>query len=542
MEKELEKTFNEICITLFKTVGKLIKSLFLGLKKLNKKNNIICFLCMFIITASAVFLKHKIFVIDAPIYIRFLIYYMLLFSPGIYLIMIGSTQDRLQEKYKKIFNEVGFLGQNKQVPFFIGKRVAGKKEILVFQSNIPLQEWRKAKDRLENGLDCNIVIFSEGKNKKIVELTTVPSSCRIPDNIDWSDELIDPDDGVIVVGQDALGTIKFDLNRVPHVLMAGETGSGKSVLERCCLNQMVKKDCQVYMFDFKGGVEFGKQYEQFGEVITDRERAVEVLTNLSEENARRLTLFRELEVKNLKQYNKKTGENLQRIGVFIDEIGEMMDKKGASSKVKPVIEQLEGIISSLARLSRATGINLFLGVQRPDANVLTGQIKNNIPVRISGRFADKSASEIVLGNTMATELPDTKGRFLCKIGNEFTEFQAYFFDDEKMLEPNAVQEDSIQNEMQGMGSLVKKKTKSKNNLNPQIRSGVVKKNDSAQELKVKISETEKKSAVKSKNDSASLQTDDTNEIDDEGVIDWEPLLKKNNLELDLDYSQKEKQS
>ena len=73
---------------------------------------------------------------------------------------------------------------------------------------------------------------------------------------------------------------------------------------------------------------------------------------------------------------------------------------------KQIYEQIEGKLSTLARLSRATGINLFMGVQRPDANVLTGQIKNNIPVRISGRFADKTASEIVLGNTDAVNLPD----------------------------------------------------------------------------------------------------------------------------------------
>ena len=111
----------------------------------------------------------------------------------------------------------------------------------------------------------------------------------------------------------------------------------------------------------------------------------------------------------------------------------MLDKKGVAKEEREVFEKLEGRISTLARLSRATGINLFLGVQRPDANVLTGQIKNNIPVRISGRFADKSASEIVLGNTAAVELPDIKGRFLYKVGNETIEFQSYYFDDDTML-------------------------------------------------------------------------------------------------------------
>ncbi len=103
------------------------------------------------------------------------------------------------------------------------------------------------------------------------------------------------------------------------------------------------------------------------------------------------------------------------------------------------MEVIEGYTSSIARLSRATGINLVLGIQRPDANVLTGQIKNNIPIRISGRFADNSASEIVLGNTMAVDLPDIKGRFLYRLGNEIVPFQAYYFDDDTMLDEEVIQ-------------------------------------------------------------------------------------------------------
>ena len=180
-------------------------------------------------------------------------------------------------------------------------------------------------------------------------------------------------------------------------------------------------------------MEFGIDYERYGEVVTERKRALQILTELEAENAQRLTLFRNLKVKNIVEYNRKTGKNLCRIGVFCDELAEMLDKKGAAKELKEQMEKIEGKISTLARLSRATGINLILGMQRPDANVLTGQIKNNIPVRISGRFADKTASEIVLGSTDACNIPDIKGRFICKMGNEMQEFQAYYFDDETML-------------------------------------------------------------------------------------------------------------
>ena len=154
---------------------------------------------------------------------------------------------------------------------------------------------------------------------------------------------------------------------------------------------------------------------------------------LTKENKKRLDLFRELEVKNLKEYNKKTKSNLCRVAVVIDELAELLDKTGVSKEEKEVLEAIEKELSTLARLSRATGINLLLGVQRPDAKVITGQIKTNVPVRICGRFADNSASEIVLSNTKAKDLKDIKGRFLIKVGADTEEFQAYYFDDEKHL-------------------------------------------------------------------------------------------------------------
>jgi DNA segregation ATPase FtsK/SpoIIIE and related proteins len=379
--------------------------------------------------------------LNAPAWVESIGYFLLLLIPIWYLMAIGLAQEMAQAECQKQFEAVGFKSRDGRFPYLV-KKVKDKnglkkskkyKELYIFKSNIPLTEWIGAKERIETAIDRNIIRFSEGGNKKICQITTVPPECKIPDKINWDDDKLQDKDGVVIVGEGALEKLTFDLNRTPHVLAAGETGSGKSVILRSILWQLISKGARVYMIDFKGGVEFGIRYEKYGEVITERQRAVEVLTELCEENQKRLALFRQMEAKNLPEYNRKTGKNLCRIGVFCDEIAEMLDKKGAIKKDKEIMEQLEGLISSLARLSRATGINLFLGVQRPDANVLTGQIKNNVPVRICGRFADKSASEIVLGNTDAVYLPEIKGRFLFRLGNVTEEFQAYYFDDDLHL-------------------------------------------------------------------------------------------------------------
>lgn len=380
-----------------------------------------------------------------PGWVKAAVFYMLLAVPVWYLLILGLLQDLQQARYDKEFAAIGFKDREGRFPVLVKKSRDRKglkksrkyKEIFIFRSNIPIGDWIASQKKIETALDRNIIRFTEGSSKKICKAVAVPPECRIPQRIDWEDSKIREKDGVVVLGEGALEVVAFDLNRTPHVLAAGETGSGKSVILRACLWQLVKKGAKVYMIDFKGGVEFGKRYEKFGEVITQRERALEVLQELCLENEKRLALFRDMEAKNLPEYNRKAGKNLCRIGVFCDEIAEMLDKKGAAKGEREVMEKLEGLVSSLARLSRATGINLFLGVQRPDANVLTGQIKNNIPVRICGRFADKAASEIVLGNTDAVYLPDIKGRFLFRLGNVTEEFQAYYFDDDRDLTGDA---------------------------------------------------------------------------------------------------------
>ena len=364
-----------------------------------------------------------------------ILYILILLSPAIDLALLGSVITRKQMEFYRKFEEIGFKEKTGKYPLYLGEVEEPDGRICyTFRSNISIGEWKKRAVQIETVLDCTILRIENKGSKRIIQMLAVSSEYKIPDKLLWEEGYLSNEDGVCVIGQGMLSQISFNLNRTPHVLAAGETGSGKSVILRCCLWQLISQNARVYMIDFKGGVEFGLDYERYGEVITDRERAAEVLEMLVKENTARLALFRKLRVKNLPEYNKKTGKNLCRIGVFCDEIAEMLDKKGVPTKEREIYERLEGYISTLARLSRATGINLFLGVQRPDANVLTGQIKNNIPIRICGRFADKSASEIVLNSTAAINLPDIKGRFLYLQGNELIEFQAYYFDDETMLD------------------------------------------------------------------------------------------------------------
>lgn len=437
LEKDINKAIEDIGSSLFKFIGDFFVGVFYGCKKLKYKKFLIGFAVSFVVPVICILLKNKF--AELHVVARYLIYYLGLIFPLIYLKIISGIDGN--KKYNEIFMQMNFIGIDKKLPYLISnEKDEFGLDVLTFQAAIAIDKWRANMKDLEVMMNVTIVDIEPGNRKDRVKLKTIPGTVEIPDMIPWDDKYVNPKDGVIVIGRNAVRDITVDLNKTPHVLSAGETGSGKSVILRCMLWQLIKKGAKCFMIDFKGGVEFGKAYEEYGQVITDKDNALRVLKMLTKENEIRLKLFREMEVKNLKEYNDKTHKNLCRIAVVVDEIAELLDKTGLDKDDKEKLAMIEKELSTLARLSRATGINLLLGVQRPDAKVITGQIKSNVPVRICGRFADSSASEIVLSNTRAKDLPDKKGRFMFKAGSETNEFQAFYFDDARDLKEISVEE------------------------------------------------------------------------------------------------------
>ncbi len=436
IEQELEAGL----LGIFTAIGQALRMAWTGLRSMRSPPQWIGFGVCAAICAAALLKRRELWALDElfgrPLTVvpRVLLIAVPILLPLLYLIVIGSQQ---KDESGGEFEQIGFVNKDGSPPKLAykheEKHVLRSVQVYGYTSYIPLERWRKEQANLEVALNRNIRSIRQGTDKRTVELATVSNEVKMPERVPWSDDFIQEEDGKLCIGEDLMGPVTFNLNSTPHVIVAGETGSGKSVILRAILWQMVNQGAKIFMIDFKGGVEFGPRFEEYGEVITDRARALIVFQMLVEENTARLALFRENEVKKLPEYNQKYGANLCRIAVFIDEIAEMLDKSGVDAEEKELIGQLEGCLSTLARLSRATGINLIIGVQRPDAKILTGQIKNNVPVRICGRFADRAPSEIVLGNTMAMDLPDVKGRFLYRMGNEMTEFQAYLFDDDKNL-------------------------------------------------------------------------------------------------------------
>ena len=345
----------------------------------------------------------------------------------IILILTPIGKRSVQEQLKSI----GLINHAEAVPELKSKRKDKQNpKITIWEftsQGIPLKVWKDKKEAIETALDITIVKMKNGSGKSRVLIHAVPAVSDLPDMIQWKDKYLSQQSFILKLGESFTGPVTVDLARVPHILLGGATGSGKSVLLKLLLMQANKKGANVCIADFKGGVDFPPVWHKECRMCFEEQATLELLTELTEELERRKHLLKAAGLPNIDHYNAATGENLQRYIFACDELAEMLDKTGLTKDQKETANKIEGLLGTIARQGRAFGIHLILATQRPDSAILNGQIKNNINCRICGR-ADNVLSMIILDNTdAADQIPeDAQGRFLLHDG---TIFQAYWFDD-----------------------------------------------------------------------------------------------------------------
>ena len=233
-----------------------------------------------------------------------------------------------------------------------------------------------------------------------------------------------------------------DLAKMPHLLMAGATGQGKSVGLNMILASLIYKkhpsQLKFVLVDPKK-VEltlFNKIERHFlaklpgaeEAIITDTKKVIHTLNSLCIEMDNRYTLLKEAGVRNLKEYNAKFVARklnpekghyfMPYIVLVIDELADLMMTAG---------KEIETPIARLAQLARAIGIHLVVATQRPSVNVITGTIKANFPARLSFRVTSKIDSRTILDAGGADQLIGM-GDMLLSVGSEMTRIQCAFLD------------------------------------------------------------------------------------------------------------------
>ena len=210
----------------------------------------------------------------------------------------------------------------------------------------------------------------------------------------------------LALGKDIVGKpFITDLKKLPHLLIAGTTGSGKSVGINAMILSLLYKNSpdqlRLLMIDPKM-LEFSTYNDiphLLTPVITKPKQAIIALNNMVNEMERRYELMAESRTKNIENYNEKVkqigGESFPYIVVIIDELADLMMTSG---------KDVELSIARLAQKARASGIHLIVATQRPSVDVVTGLIKANLPSRISYRVGQKIDSKIILDQIGAESL------------------------------------------------------------------------------------------------------------------------------------------
>lgn len=233
-----------------------------------------------------------------------------------------------------------------------------------------------------------------------------------------------------------------DLTKMPHILMAGATGQGKSVGLNTILTSLLykkhpalvkfvmvdPKKVELSLFSKIERHYLAKLPDSEEAIITDTRKVVRTLNSLNIEMDSRYDLLQDAQVRNVREYNEKflsrklnpnDGHRfLPYIVMFVDEFADLIMTAG---------REIETPITRLAQLARAVGIHLIIATQRPSVNIITGTIKANFPVRIAFKVASKIDSRTILDQSGADQLVG-RGDMLLSVGSDLIRLQCAFVD------------------------------------------------------------------------------------------------------------------
>lgn len=233
-----------------------------------------------------------------------------------------------------------------------------------------------------------------------------------------------------------------DLTKMPHLLVAGATGQGKSVGLNAIITSLLYKkhpaelklvliDPKKVEFNIYGGIEkhfLAKLPDGEDAIITDTTKVVETLNSICKEMDDRYDLLKKAHVRNIKEYNEKFVNRqlnpekghrfLPYIVVIVDEFGDLIMTAG---------KEVELPIARIAQLARATGIHMIIATQRPSVNIITGVIKANFPARVAFRVSSMIDSRTIIDGPGANQLVG-RGDMLFTSGNELIRVQCAFVD------------------------------------------------------------------------------------------------------------------
>ena len=349
------------------------------------------------------------------------------------LITIGAWSRYQRTKYKHAFESIGLKNKIGQTPKLIKKKEIDKFRVkYIFDANnIGFSSFDDKKEELEAYFQQNIESIKYGKHKGRIEITL--NKQDFPNRLTYS-ELIKETTlpaNSFYIGYSAEGNVIQSVSELPHMIIAGTTGSGKSVFFKQALMGLLESTphIQMYLVDLKGGLEMID--------FVDAPN-VKVVKTLNET----LELFRQIE-KEMKArfaYLEKSGrkqiipakDKKDRIVVAVDEASVLYTSRGPHDPDKKKALEARNLADSIAKLSRAASIHLLLATQKVEDRVIPTSVTENISGRMVFRVNSFQGSNQVIGSKEAMMLPEIPGRGIWSFGTRRMTIQAPFIGEQEI--------------------------------------------------------------------------------------------------------------
>lgn len=474
--KKYDRIFDgiaEIFLAVFKIIHEGIKS-----KCYKKKENLILTSCVVLLSWVLIYKKDHLKIVEIfpdvfqlPL-LRVLGHLHILWPMGfatlsiiVFAFMVaGAGTYKLIKKYQKAIDHLNLksgLG-HRPIVVSVDARDENRTKITVKSTGLGEERYKTKLDdlRASVGQKIEAVNYCENDNR-FVEISLAHKI--LENRVSYRDLIsaVKKSYG-FVIGKSQKSIITENLEDVPHYLIAGSTGGGKSVAFKGMLLGLLEssKDINMYIFDFKQ-----VEMNEFSvlpnvRVIKDEHAASLLLEEFVKEMERRYKFLEKLNEKKIVPEK----HNIPRIVIGIDECADLLGKVKRNDSKYEVIERARASLNELSRKARASGIHLIFATQKVDQNSIDTQIQENLEGRLSFRMNTIENSVRVLQNNMSYYLPSIPGRAIWKKGANYTEVQCPFLSDDELKERiDALVDKSIDSPAEMITSVVEIKAEEKEN-------------------------------------------------------------------------------
>lgn len=304
---------------------------------------------------------------------------------------------------------------------------------LIDPKGLGVGDFESKKDQLEGLFNRGIIKHIKRSENDLSKIELLFCRSSIPTKINYVDiERSSIENGHFLIGHSHNGVITQDIAELPHMLIAGMTGSGKSVFFKQVLMSLLEstENIKMYLIDLKSGLEMSDfQDSSKVSIIDNVEDAVDVLKEVKKEMLKRFSYLKKIR----KKIIVPSRDKVPRIIIGIDECSVLyMKKRKGSAGYNHAITAKE-LTDDIAKLSRAAGIHLILATQKVTKETIDTSIQDNISGKVCFRMSGHQASILVLGNKKAEGLPRNPGRAIWHFGQDYIEFQAPYIDEKEII-------------------------------------------------------------------------------------------------------------